>query len=138
MHCHGEARVPYLLENFWKTFSGIPVCCYYLLFFQLDDFDQSRTSEENGIHSFFHCSLSFHHCQRGITFKDQYFAFLMCWNVKKRYVHFITRYNFINEAVSTNIQQLKGFFTGSDSFWYSARLWGIQRQTIFSYIFLHE
>ena len=54
-----ESRNIHFLENFWKTFCGIPVCCYYLLFFQLDGFDQSRASKGNDMHYFFHCSLFF-------------------------------------------------------------------------------
>ena len=71
---------PNFLENFLKTFSGILVCCYCLLSFQHDGFDQSRTSEKNGIHYFFNFWLCFHYCRHGFIFKDSY---LVSWHIAR-------------------------------------------------------
>lgn len=60
----------HILRNFWNTLGSIPVNCNCFLCLQLDGFDQSYTSEENGVQYSFHCSLSFHRCWFEVIFKD--------------------------------------------------------------------
>ena len=71
--------------------------------------------KKNSIHHFFQCTLSFHHCRRQIIFKDPYFAFLTRWNVKKRYISFITRSILEMMQLPPSFSNLGVFFTDSDT-----------------------
>ena len=128
----------HFLENFWKIFSGIPACCFCVLSSQLDGFDQSHTSAENSLHYFFHCSLSSHHCQHGIIFKDHT---LLSWHVgtSKHDIYISSPVTILDMLRTPSFSNLRVSLLNltHSSFWFSVRLWGTQWQTIFSCVIFH-
>ena len=83
--------------------------------------------------TFFHWSLYFHNCWFKVIFKSQYFSFLACWNVKKRYAHLI---KIMLLKISRDPPSLSSFRISlqiliRSAFWCFVNSWGNQRQTNF-------
>ena len=131
MRKHESFNIHFLV-NLWKAFwvyhFSVTVVCPSNLMVLINPALLKKTA----YFTFFHCSLPFPHFRRGIILRDPYFAFLTCWNVKKRCVRFINRYNFRIDTVATIIQQFNIFLSVSDAFLFLVlRLWRTQRQTTF-------
>ena len=92
-----------------------------LLSFQLDNFQQCGTSEENDIHYFLNARCLFTIFGLGSYSKTHALLHTFaCWNVKKWYVCFIIRFR--NDSVATIIKKFKGLIADSSTLFFDAQL----------------